>query len=383
VKRAILLLLHAVLLGAPLAAAAHPDSRSSSRLAVDGARGRIALSLRCQARSLAEALRREVDLDGDGRLDARELETGRDALERYVGTHYAVFAGACEPRAEAAPIAARLRAVTWIAPESAASGEPWVELELDLAAGAPLEGLAVRDRLFREENPFHRDEAQIVWDGSEPVRRSLDVESGELWLFRPDSARRGGLLLDYLREGLVHILTGYDHLAFLAALLLSARGLRSVAGTITAFTVAHSVTLALAAFDLVRAPASLVEPAIALSIAWIAAQNLFARTPRSRWGEAFAFGLVHGLGFAGAIGDALAYEPRKLFALGGFNLGVETGQLALVLPAALVCASWPRAAAPGDSAARAWLAPAWLRRGGSAVVLALGLYWLVGRLAGG
>jgi hypothetical protein len=142
------------------------------------------------------------------------------------------------------------------------------------------------------------------------------------------------------------------------------------------------VTLALAAFDLVRAPASLVEPAIALSIAWIAAQNLFARAPRSRWIEAFAFGLVHGLGFAGAIGDALAFEPRKLFALGGFNLGVETGQLALVLPAAFLCAWWSRAPAPEREEARAWLAPTWLRRGGSAVVLALGVYSFVGRLAG-
>lgn len=356
--------------------ASHPDSRSSSRVVVDSARGRVELTVRCQSRSLIEAL--SLDDNDDGRLDQAEVELGRAALTKYVPAHYQLFAGAVEHIEGAVPLSAALRDVKLIAPEQSALDQQWVELTFDCASGGALDALTVRSFLFRDQNPFHRDEAQLVWDGEAPARRLFSTDSGDLWVFRPASARRGGVLADYTREGILHILTGYDHLAFLCALILAARRLRSVIGVITAFTVAHSITLALASLELVHVPSMLVEMAIALSIAYVAALNLLSKEPSSRWGEAFVFGLVHGLGFAGAIGDALAFEPLKLTALFGFNLGVECGQLSLVLPLSLALAWLPGSrASPKEE--RAWLAPSWARRGGSTIVCALGLYWFLQR----
>jgi hydrogenase/urease accessory protein HupE len=130
--------------------------------------------------------------------------------------------------------------------------------------------------------------------------------------------------------GVEHILTGYDHLLFLAALLLACTTLREAAAIITCFTVAHSITLALAALDIVRIPASIVEPAIALTIVCVAAENLY-HTPVlwHRAAIACLFGLIHGLGFASALREiGVGSMPGGIVApLLKFNLGVEAGQL--------------------------------------------------------
>jgi len=145
--------------------------------------------------------------------------------------------------------------------------------------------------------------------------------------------------------GVEHIWTGWDHLLFLFGLLLLSPRLRSLGLTISAFTVAHSITLGLAAFGVWTPPASIVEPAIALSIAWVGVENVRALVARregtvaaSRWRITFPFGLVHGFGFASALrelGMSRADVPKALL---GFNLGVELGQLAVVIPLALALA---------------------------------------------
>ncbi len=142
--------------------------------------------------------------------------------------------------------------------------------------------------------------------------------------------------------GFEHIRTGYDHLLFLAALLLVCSTFKEAAAIITCFTIAHSITLALAALNVVRISTSIVEPAIALSIVYVAIENLF-RTP-PLWQRATitcGFGLIHGLGFASALREiGLATLPGSVFwPLLKFNLGVETGQLcvaAVCLPIFLV-----------------------------------------------
>jgi hypothetical protein len=142
-----------------------------------------------------------------------------------------------------------------------------------------------------------------------------------------------------LGMGIEHILTGYDHLLFLLGLVLVGGPMRSLVGAITAFTVAHSITLAAAALGAWSPSARLVEPCIALSIAYVGVDNWFARDARGRWRVTFPFGLLHGFGFAGALRDvglSRAEIPTALFA---FNLGVEIGQLAIlaiVLPLVLV-----------------------------------------------
>ena len=133
--------------------------------------------------------------------------------------------------------------------------------------------------------------------------------------------------------GLHHILSGYDHLLFLAALLLGLQRLSGVARTVTAFTIAHSLTLSLAVLGLVHIPASVVEPIIALSIVFVGIENLVRGQLDSRWKLTFAFGLVHGFGFAGALQEVgIGTGGADIVApLAWFNAGVEVGQLGVAI----------------------------------------------------
>lgn len=173
-------------------------------------------------------------------------------------------------------------------------------------------------------------------------------------IFSPDKAaqyfdlREVTLLrqfLDYAKEGVWHIWIGYDHIMFLLALLLPAvvhrerkqwvaHGLRpalwNVLQVVTAFTVAHSITLSLATLGVVSLPSRLVEAAIAASVVLAALNNIFPLFEGRRWMVAFAFGLIHGFGFASVLADLGLPQNALLLALVGFNLGVEGGQLAIV-----------------------------------------------------
>jgi hydrogenase/urease accessory protein HupE len=173
--------------------------------------------------------------------------------------------------------------------------------------------------------------------------------------------------------GVRHILTGYDHLLFLAALLLACTTLREAAAIITCFTLAHSITLALAALDIVRIPASMVEPAIALTIVYVAIENL-VHTP-VLWQRAAitcSFGLVHGLGFASALREiGLGTLPGGVFLpLLTFNLGVEAGQLCVAACCFPVLAFARKQKARGSILVTA----------GSALIALFGGYWFVSRV---
>jgi len=152
------------------------------------------------------------------------------------------------------------------------------------------------------------------------------------------SAQQNHSFLAFLGLGIEHILSGYDHLLFLFALLVVCRNLRSILTVITCFTVAHSITLALATLDIVRLPGRIVEPLIAVSIAYVGIENLIrGDAPKWRWLITFSFGLVHGLGFADALREFGIGSAGfgVVFPLVGFNLGVEIGQLsvaAVILP---------------------------------------------------
>ncbi len=141
----------------------------------------------------------------------------------------------------------------------------------------------------------------------------------------------------FLRHGLHHVLTGYDHLLFLAALALASRSWRRLLAIIGIFTLAHSITVTLAALGWVRLPPSIVEPIIAGSIVFVALQNVLAPTGAagsSRLAVAFGFGLIHGLGFAGGLREVLQQSPTTSLAITilGFCIGVELGHLAVGAP---------------------------------------------------
>ncbi len=148
---------------------------------------------------------------------------------------------------------------------------------------------------------------------------------------------RGRMFWDFCHYGIMHILTGYDHLLFMAVLVLAVSSLLDLVKVVTAFTLAHTVTITLSVLNIVRLPSSIVEPVIAASIVFVAAQNIFFPSQSRGWTRllvAFGFGLFHGLGFAGGLLDAMEGLPGLAVATAivAFSLGVEIGHQAVVIP---------------------------------------------------
>ena len=188
------------------------------------------------------------------------------------------------------------------------------------------------------------------------------------------SAEAPPVFWPFLRLGIAHIWTGYDHLLFLFGLLVACRSFRSIVVIISCFTVAHSVTLALATLNIVRIPGGLVEPMIAATILFVGLENLVRQgaEPRGRWALTFAFGLIHGLGFANVLrGLGVGSNGHGVaLPLFSFNLGVEIGQVTIAVIVLPVI--W-----------QLHKLPVFERRGVpvlSGIVAAMGLYWLVERL---
>lgn len=189
----------------------------------------------------------------------------------------------------------------------------------------------------------------------------------------------------YLRLGIEHILFGFDHLLFVLALVILVRGWRRVALTVTAFTVAHSITLAAATLGLVNVPSPPVEAAIALSIMLVAVEIVNARrgmpslTARWPWLVAFCFGLLHGFGFAGALVEVGLPQHAIPIALLFFNLGVEIGQLAFV--AAVLATVWlfHRVMALRVEPALVERTANWLDVTAAYAIGAVAAYWLIER----
>lgn len=182
-----------------------------------------------------------------------------------------------------------------------------------------------------------------------------------------------GTFWGFLKLGVEHIWTGYDHLLFLFALLVVCSRFGSIVGIISCFTLAHSITLVAATLEWVDVPAKWVEPAIAASIVYVGLENLWlrGREPKARWALTFCFGLIHGFGFAGVLRDLGLGKSQDGIALPlfSFNLGVELGQIAV---AAIVL--------PGLWQLRK--KPEFVRRGVPALsilVTLAGLYWLLDR----
>ena len=181
---------------------------------------------------------------------------------------------------------------------------------------------------------------------------------------------------EFLLWGMHHILIGFDHIAFLLALLLGTRKMGEMVRVVTSFTVAHSLTLLLAARDLIRLPSAVTESLIAASIVYVAAENYFIKEARHRWILTFAFGLVHGLGFSSMLRDRLVDLDSITMPVVWFNLGVELGQIAILL-VVFPLLSWIRRGADETASDRRQRL---LVRVGSAPILLLGLGWLVDRM---
>ena len=221
----------------------------------------------------------------------------------------------------------------------------------------------------------HRELVVVNTDGRVVTERILDATNNSITVDLV-VAHRSAIenAWSFLALGVCHILSGYDHLAFLAGLILAAVTLRELAIALTAFTVAHSLSLALVVVGGVHLSPSIVEPLIAASIAWIGIENLLSGRARGkvRWWLVFGFGLIHGFGFAGGLMElGFGSTAREIaIALLSFNGGVEIGQLTAalgMLPLVRLMRSRP--------AWRARLVPSC-----SSLIVAVGCYWLIQRL---
>jgi hypothetical protein len=338
-------------LSAPLAARAHPVGLSRSELTVSGR----------NASGFLRGSAREFGLDAP--------PDGQSGTPRTDAAALAATLGEVAIRMDGAACAFTPGSVVWEPPDGFVAHGAWTcprpithaEVTLGFLASLP-RGHTHLARVGGEQHVARAgQETFAISAGESPGRRAAA----------------------FLRLGVEHILTGYDHLAFLLAILLVAPSLRRVVQLVTSFTVAHSLTLGLAATGVLSLSPRIVEPLVAATVVAVAVENLWllrrgeppearARALRRRWMLTFAFGLVHGLGFAGALGEVRLTGAPFALALASFNVGVELGQLAVAAVAVPLLFALRR----GALAER-------LPRVGSAVVGVLGAIWLAERMAGG
>jgi len=339
---------------------AHATQLSSSRLDI---RGHVVDGLiEMNSRDLEVALSIRLTAEG-GAVAPDLLVAGRDALARYLLSHARVV----QPGGQDA------------CPGALSSLEPKQE---HLLARVRWNCPPVTGRLGYEVKLFHDIDAasrhMVSVTGDARMVGLLSASQPRMGLAEV-SADRLTVLWRYLFAGIEHIAIGYDHIAFLVAVIVWGRRLWPLAKVVTAFTVAHSITLSLAVLDIVRIPGPLVESLIALSIVYVAAENFFVRDLRRRWWITFLFGLVHGFGFASVLRDYGLPRDALLPALAAFNAGVEVGQLVIVLACLALLllvdrlGHRRRSPPPGPDPRVARVV--------SAVVLVLGLYWTIERLS--
>jgi hydrogenase/urease accessory protein HupE len=268
-----------------------------------------------------------------------------------------------------------LSAGEWSLPEPLHDRQS-VRLQTRYESGASLGSVTVSAHLFPYD-PEHQTFVNFYDTGELASQAILGESRSEFEYFMGTRQGAVAVVRKFLPAGIHHILIGPDHLLFLVGLLLLGGSMRHLALIVSAFTLAHSVTLSIAALGFVTPPGRIIEPAIALSIVYVGADNLMVRGGRDMRGWiAFAFGFIHGFGFATVLREMDLPSRALGWSLFSFNLGVEVGQLAVVVAvASLLALVRARSEAAGRRLALA----------GSVVVIAAGSFWFIQRVffAGG
>ena len=231
--------------------------------------------------------------------------------------------------------------------------------------------IAVTTTMFPYD-PVHQTFVNVYEGETLTSQMILDAKHPHLEYFAGSRQGVAAVIRKFIPAGIHHILIGPDHLLFLVGLLLLGGSVRQLLIVVTSFTVAHSITLSLAALNLVTPPARLIEPAIALSIVYVGADNILAKGGRDvRAWIAFTFGFIHGFGFANVLREMDLPRRALGWSLFSFNIGVEIGQLFVVV---LVATAFTMLRARSE----------WSRRhlalAGSIVVIAAGTFWFVQRV---
>ncbi len=352
-------------------AIAHKPSDSYLTLTITGSeiQGRWDIALR--------DLDYAIGLDGndDGAITWGELRRRHDAVAALAFSHLRIASGD-----KVCPLVPGRRLV------DEHSDGAYAVLRFSAGCGGVIQVLDVTYSLFFDLDPQHRGLIKVEHAGGTATsvlapndnRLRLDLREASAWTG----------FFDYVRDGVWHIWIGFDHILFLIALLLPAvvryrdrrwqpvgsiaDAVREVFKIVTAFTIAHSITLSLAALGVIELPSRLVESVIAASIVVAALNNVFPVVRKRIWVLAFTFGLVHGIGFANVLADLGLPRETLVASLIAFNLGVEFGQLAIVsvfLPLAFVIRGWRRY-------------PSVVVQFGSLALAAVGSAWLVERAMG-
>ena len=337
---------------APVRALAHEVGLSRGQYHLEGTTLRAELAFaRAELLGLVPAL----DKNQDGALAEAELVDGEGALQAAVRSGASVLA-------EGQPCAGELVGARLVQ-------EDGVVLEARFTCGQAPTRASLELKLLQHLPHGHRHLAHVA---SGTAAADAVLLRGASTLEIGANAGEGSAVGAMLWMGIIHILGGLDHLVFLFGLILVGGTLRGLLLTVTAFTVAHSITIALAVLGVWTPSPSFVEPAIALSVAYVGIENFFVKNANRRWLITFPFGLVHGFGFAGALGELQVPREQLVPALVSFNLGVEAGQLA-VLAVVLPLLLWARR--------RAWFLTYGVRAL-SAVIVLLGAGWFALRVMG-
>ncbi|MDI1484700.1 HupE/UreJ family protein [Polyangium sp. y55x31] len=358
---ALITILGALLVLLPRVAEAHQVGLSRGEYKIDGATITAEIVF---ARREVLSLVRSMDEDGDGAISPTEIQHAREALGRAVVERVSVRAGegVCPGTLDDA----------FLVEEDGFS--------LRIVYRCPASPRAVRVRLdVLDDLPYGHRHVARADAGAGPSEHVLFGANREIGIAglsgsgapaAPKAEQKSEGFFGFFRMGIEHILFGYDHLVFLFGLVLVGGRLRALLLVVTAFTVAHSITLGLAVLGIWAPSGRIVEPIIALSVAYVGVENQLVKDAEKRWRITFPFGLVHGFGFAGALGEIALPRPQIPSALLAFNLGVEAGQLAVlavVLPL-LVTAQKRK----------------WLEKRGVKIlslgIAALGLVWFVLRI---
>jgi hypothetical protein len=360
-----------LLLSVAATAHAHIASNGFLTVNVEGSNLTGTIELAMRDAELAVGL----DANRDGKITWGEVRSHQRDLELYVRSKLSIGDGTSKCSAEFASVEINQRVdgnYLWLPFTAVCETKPTQ--------------LAINYQLMQGIDPSHRGLLTVTaWGATQTGVLGGGSGAQSIALDHPSAWRA---FAEYLETGVWHIWSGIDHLLFLLSLLLPAVLRRrdrhweavplakpaflNILEVVTAFTVAHSITLSLAAFDVVRLPSRLTESVIAASIIVAALNNVFPKVTEGRWRIAFAFGLLHGFGFASVLADMGLPPGARVFSLVAFNLGVELGQLAVVM-AVMPVAYAVRATAFYRQTVMRW---------GSSAIAALALSWLVQRAIG-
>lgn len=293
--------------------AAHQTKLSSSLLMLEG--GVVGAEIELNVLDLEVALE-QIDLNPDFKIDAKTIEDFSEEIFAYVAVNNQLFCDvdAVDPKPTG---------------QFHFDGEHLI-LGLRWVCDADTFPSRYSVTLFQEIDSQSRHVVSVEGDqnfvkllSSEDQSVSFDDESNSLW----------DLVKKFVISGVEHIAIGFDHIAFLVAVIVLGRSFWPLFKVVTAFTIAHSITLTLAVLNVFAIPPEIVEPLIALSIVYVAVENFFVRDIARRYWVTFLFGLIHGFGFASVLRDFGLPQEGLIWALASFNIGVEIGQLLIVLVA--------------------------------------------------